>query len=148
MPRPAIPQARIDEAHRLHARGMGVSEAATAAGVSRSTVRERPSAASHNPTIFLAPSGAIAVEIPSVLAEGRSHTVEIPLTLAGLSLLKKVLVDRQRQARPTVGMMASPVASDIARFMAQRDREDRANAKANAQAVTEKYKLEDIDLEL
>ena len=148
MPRPAIPQERIDEAHRLQASGLSVSEAASAVGIARSTIRERAPMVSHNPTVFLAPSGAIALEIPSVLAEGRSHTVEIPLTLAGLSLLKKVLVDRQRQARPTVGMMASPVASDIAKFMAQRDREDRANAKANARAVTEKYRLEDIDLEL
>lgn len=148
MSRSPVPQERIDEANRLAASGMTVSEAAAAAGVSRTAVRDRQFAPSENPTIFLAPSGAIAVEIPSVLAEGRSHTVEIPLTLAGLSLLKKILVDRQRAVRPTIGMMASPVASDIAAFLAKRDREDRANAKANAEAIAQRYALEDIELEL
>lgn len=148
MPRPSVPQSRIDEARSLEARGLSVSEAAREAGVSRAAVRDRQFAPSENPTIFLAPSGSIAVEIPSVLAEGRSHTVEIPLTLAGLSLLKKILVDRQRAARPTIGMMASPVASDIAAFLAKRDREDRANAKANAEAVAKRYALEDVELEL
>lgn len=102
-----------------------------------------------NPTIFLAPSGAIAIEIPSVLAEGRSHTVEVPMTLAGLSIIKKILQDRQKAQRtPTIGTMGSPVASDIQRFLAQREREDRAAAKENAMAVAKRYALEDLDLEL
>lgn len=88
------------------------------------------------------------MEIPSVLAEGRSHTIEVPLTLAGLSILKKILVDRQRSAKPSIGTMASPVASDIQRFLREREREDRAVAKANAQALVTKYALEDLDLEL
>lgn len=101
-----------------------------------------------NPTISLAPSGQIAIEIPSVLAEGRSHTVEVPLTLAGLSIIKKILTDRQRNEKPSIGSLGSPVASDIQRFLREREREDRALAKESAQALAKKYAVEDLDLEL
>jgi hypothetical protein len=101
-----------------------------------------------NPTISLAASGNIAVEIPSVLAEGRSHTVEIPLTLAGLSLMKKILVERQRTARPTIGMTASPVASDIQAFLAKREREERAATAAHAKAFAKQFNLDEVELDL
>lgn len=98
-----------------------------------------------NPTISLAPSGAILVEIPSVLAEGRSYTLEIPMTLGGLSALKKLLVERQRDTRPTIGTRAMPVASDIARYIAKKDSEDRDAAKRASQELQSKYDIE-IDL--
>lgn len=91
-----------------------------------------------NPRVSLAASGNIALEIPSVLAEGRSHTVEIPLSLAGLSLLKKILVERAREPVPSLGKKSSPVAADIHAFMERRDRENNA-------AVISKYNIE-IDL--
>lgn len=97
-----------------------------------------------NPTISLAPSGQIAVEIHSVLAEGRSHTVEIPFTLGGLSLLKKILKARQDEGRKTIGTLASPVASEINRFIESKNREDAAAARR----VSKKFDLDNIELEL
>jgi len=97
-----------------------------------------------NPTISLAPSGQIAVEIPSVLAEGRSHTVEIPFSLGGLSILKKILKARQEVAKPSIGTMASPVASEINRFIETKNREDAAAARQ----VSKKFDLDNIELEL
>lgn len=79
-----------------------------------------------NPTVSLAPSGNILLTIPSVLAEGRSHSVEIPQTLAGLSLLKKILVERSRDPTPSIGRKSAPVAADIAKFLNDRAREEAA----------------------
>lgn len=98
-----------------------------------------------NPSISLAPSGQIAVEIPSVLAEGRSHTVEIPFSLGGLSILKKILKARQEvESKKTIGTMASPVASEINRFIESKNREDAAAARR----VSKKFDLDNIELEL
>lgn len=94
--------------------------------------------------ISLAASGAIALEIPSVLAEGRSHVVEVPMSLAGLSLIKKVLQERAKAPTPTIGSMASPVASDINKYLSQRTAEDRAHSRK----VVEKFNLDDIELDL
>lgn len=91
-----------------------------------------------NPTIHLAPSGNIALEIPSVLAEGRSHTVEIPFTMGGLSLLKKILVERSRDPTPSIGKPSAPVAADISAYLERQERE-------KATKVLDKYKIE-IDL--
>lgn len=99
-----------------------------------------------NPTISLAPSGNLFLEIPSVLAEGRSHTVEIPLSLSGLSLLKKVLTERAKAADLRIGTLASPVASDIERFLRQRQAEDRIAAREVVKALAPE--LEEIELEL
>jgi hypothetical protein len=102
-----------------------------------------------NPTVFLSASGGIALEIPSVLAEGRSHVVDIPLTFAGLSLLKKILQDRQKaEGRKSIGTMSSPVAADVQKYLARRDTEDRAASKKSASELVKKYELEDIELEL
>lgn len=101
-----------------------------------------------NPTISLAPSGNLLLELPSVLAEGRSHTVEIPFTLAGLSVLKRTLQNRAQAVTPQqkgVGSAAAPVASDIQKFLAERERENRI---AHAQRVNTKYNLDNIELEL
>jgi len=92
-----------------------------------------------NPTISLAPSGNILVTIPSVLAEGRSHSVEIPNTLAGLSLLKKILVERSRDPIPRIGARSAPVAADIAKFL-----EDQAHSAA----MQTREKFGGIELEL
>lgn len=104
-----------------------------------------------NPIISLAPSGNILLEIPSVLAEGRSHCVEIPFTLAGLSLLKRTLQSRaeaQKSHDLGIGTRASPVASDIHKFLADRAREERIAASESARAIERKYQLENIDLDL
>ena len=74
-------------------------------------------------TLDLAPSGALLLEIPSVLAEGRSHFVEIPFTLAGLSLIKKTLLARQASTQ-TIGMRGSPTAQQVHQFLEQRQREE------------------------
>ena len=76
-----------------------------------------------NPTISLAPSGNLLLEIPSVLAEGRSHSVEIPLTLGGISLLKKILIERSRDPLPSIGKRSAPVAADISAFLEKQERE-------------------------
>lgn len=104
-----------------------------------------------DPTISLSPSGGILVEIHSVLAEGRSHHVEVPLTLGGLSILKKILIDRQRAAAkepPTIGSMGSPTAWQIAKFLQDKDREDRAAAREATKSLVQKIGLDDIELEL
>lgn len=102
-------------------------------------------------TISLAPSGNILLEIPSVLAEGRSHTVEIPFSLAGLSLLKRTLQRRaeaQKSKDLGIGSQASPVASDIQKYLADRAREERAAAGQIVKTLEERYALENIELEL
>lgn len=91
-----------------------------------------------NPTLSLAPSGNLALEIPSVLAEGRSHTVEIPFTLGGLSLLKKILVERSRDSSPSLGKKSAPVAADISAYLERQERQ-------KSTVVLSKYKIE-IDL--
>lgn len=92
--------------------------------------------------VSLAPSGNIQLEIPSVLAAGRSHCVEIPLTMNGLSLLKKVLLDRQQSpVTPTIGMMASPVASQVHAFMVKKESADRAAAKTTSDALQSKFNI-------
>ena len=104
-----------------------------------------------DPSISLSASGSIQVEIHSILAEGRSHHVEVPLTLAGLSILKKILVDRQRAARnepPTIGSMGSPTAWQINKFLQDREREERVAVKKTAETLIQKIGLDDIELEL
>lgn len=91
-----------------------------------------------NPTISLAPSGNLLIEIPSVLAEGRSHSVEIPFTLGGLSVLKKILVARSRDPLPSIGKPSAPVAADISAYLERQERE-------KSTKVLDKYKIE-IDL--
>lgn len=91
-----------------------------------------------NPSLSLAPSGNLLLEIPSVLAEGRSHSVEIPLTLGGLSLLKKILVERSRDPMPSIGKRSAPVAADIASFLEKQE-------AAKSKATLNKYQIE-IDL--
>jgi hypothetical protein len=101
-----------------------------------------------NPTISIAPSGNLLVEFPSVLAEGRSHSVEIPFTLAGLSALKRALVARKETAVPRIGSHASPVASDIQKYLADRAREERVVSIQHARTIEKKYQIENLDLEL
>jgi hypothetical protein len=95
-----------------------------------------------NPTIRLAASGNIAVEIPSVLAEGRSHVVEIPMTLAGLSVIKKILVERALDRSPSLGKASAPVASQINAFLAKREAEDRAAARKQSEEFASRYNIE------
>lgn len=92
-----------------------------------------------NPTISLAPSGNLLLSIPSVLAEGRSQVLEIPLTLGGLSLIKKILVERSRDPTPSLGKRSMPIAADIHKFLVERQH-------ANDAALRERYG--DIELEL
>ena len=101
--------------------------------------------------IRLAASGCMEIEIPSVLAEGRSHSIEIPMTLAGLSALKTVLVQRQRAESsqpPTIGSRGSPTASMIQKHLADKDRQDRDAAKRVAQDLIGASALDEIELEL
>lgn len=91
-----------------------------------------------NPTLSLAASGNLALEIPSVLAEGRSHTIEIPFTLGGLSIIKKILIERSRDPSPSLGKRSSPVAADISAHLERQERE-------KSTVILSKYKIE-IDL--
>ncbi len=89
--------------------------------------------------IALAPSGKLALTIPS--ASGSSHTVEIPLTLDGLNLIKKTLLARQSEPVTTIGSAASPIAYEINKFLQNK-------AKERAQKVQEKAALADDLLDL
>jgi hypothetical protein len=105
-----------------------------------------------NLRIRLGASGALEIEIPSVLAEGRSHFVEIPFNFGGLSILKKVLRERQAAIKahkpPTIGSNGSPVASQIQQLLETRDREDRIAAKKAANDLLSSLGIDDITLEL
>lgn len=74
-------------------------------------------------TIDIAPSGNLVLEIPSVLAEGRLHTVEVPFTLAGLSLIKQTLSARRADPRPSLGKRSAPVASQVHQFIERQTQE-------------------------
>lgn len=104
-----------------------------------------------DPTVSIAPSGNLLLEIPSVLAEDRSHRVEIPFTLAGLSVLKRTLQKRQEaqsNKEKGIGSQASPVAADIHRYLADRAREERIVATQHSRDLERKYAIENIELEL
>lgn len=96
-----------------------------------------------NPSLSLAPSGNLLLEIPSVLAEGRSQFVEVPLSIGGLSILKKILKARQEDPRPSLGRASMPTASDIHRFMENEERERRITVAKQIEA-----KYGEIELEL
>ncbi len=96
-----------------------------------------------NPSLSLAPSGNLLLEIPSVLAEGRSQFVEVPFTLGGLSILKKVLTARASDPKPSLGRASMPTASDIARHIENEAKERRITVAKQIEA-----KYGEIELEL
>lgn len=92
-------------------------------------------------TVSLSPSGNIQLEIPSVLAAGRSHVVEIPLSLNGISLLKKILLDRKADPQSSLGKLSSPVASQVHEYLVKKTRDDQAEAKRTSDDVQKKFNI-------
>lgn len=94
--------------------------------------------------ISLAPSGQMALEIPS--PSGGSHTVEIPFTPAGIDALRRIL-RKQKEAvvrhEKTLGSDASPNAYQIEKFL----REKSAAEVARKGAISSEI-LSDLDLTL
>lgn len=97
--------------------------------------------------IALAPSGAFALTIPS--PSGGERTIELPITLGGLKILEKVLRKQaDLSAIKTIGTEASPIAYDIAKYLAKQA-EDRATRIARRAAIADEIlDLAGITLEL
>lgn len=72
-------------------------------------------------SITLAPNGGFEVEVPSQKCNG-SHRVQIPFTLSGLSILRKLLQERAREAEHTLGMNGSPTQQMVEAWL-RRDKE-------------------------
>jgi hypothetical protein len=96
--------------------------------------------------ISLAPSGNFRLTIPS--SAGGSHSVEIPLTMDGVRLLKKTLEARVKEVRPTIGMIASPTAADIHKFLQSQADERRERIAKRAAIADDILELAGIELEL
>lgn len=99
-------------------------------------------------TITLAPSGALALSIPS--PSGRTQTVEVPCTVEGLRVIRNVLQDRAQEGPKTLGTRSEPTASQIAEFLAEqaRDAEETKRRRIAAKAAAADEVLELIGLEL
>lgn len=65
-----------------------------------------------NPTISLATSGNFALTIPSS-SSTLTHTVEIPPTLDGLRILRKILSARSSTPSARIGEDASPIREQV-----------------------------------
>ena len=96
--------------------------------------------------ITLAPSGQLCLEMPSILAPGRTHYVEIPLTLAGLSLIKRTLMERKNDPTPSIGKRSAPVTADIQKYLAGQAKETRVS-QAQGSKFSQSF-LDSLDIDL
>lgn len=108
-------------------------------------------------SISLDPSGGFRLTIPSATAEGRSHSVIIPLTLVGLSLLKKTLSEREKDIKAAkLGTLGSPTQAMCDAWLAAKTSAEKTKslqpelAKKARSSIEEKYgiALADLDLDL
>lgn len=98
----------------------------------------------HKPTISLADNGGFLLEIPSQTVEG-SHHVVIPFTLTGLSILRKVLQERQREARSTIGMNGSPTQAQVEAWL-EAERKQRETETKPKPELLAGLNIEELDL--
>lgn len=88
-------------------------------------------------TISLAGNGGFILTVPSVL-EGRSHNVEVPANEAGISVIRKVLRERQREARRELGNVSSPTQAQVEAWLAEDRRRRSLERQALADAAEQK----------
>lgn len=68
-----------------------------------------------DPTISLDELGRLSLFLPGVKAEG--HHVTIPLTLDGLKVIRKILQERKKTPKATIGMNGSPTQEMVQAFL-------------------------------
>ena len=94
-------------------------------------------------TIDLAADGQFAVTIPST-REDQSHTITVPASAAGITILRKILAERQRATRKEIGNDASPVQAQVEAWLAA-ERRELAKPKAPALDIST-LNLDELDL--
>lgn len=92
-------------------------------------------------TISLSGNG-FALTVPSDLS-GRTHTLDIPLNLGGLKIIRKALMARQQETDRRIGTPASPTQSMVEAWLV----EERRMAREKP-LVIEGLDLSNIDLDL
>lgn len=93
-------------------------------------------------TVTVALAGAnLLVTVPSPV-EGRSHVLEIPLTVGGLKALRKLLQNREHAADRRLATPASPTQQMVQEWLAE---ERRISA---TKPLFEGLDLSSIDLDL
>lgn len=97
-------------------------------------------------SIELADNGGFTVEIPSDTTEG-AHHVQIPFTQTGLSVLRKLLQERAKERKATLGMNGSPTQQMVDAWL-RREREERAVEERPAPTSTllVNLNIEELDL--
>lgn len=89
--------------------------------------------------IRLDPSGGFFLTIPSTVAEG--HTIRIPFSLTGLSLLRTILRNAEERAGEKIGSTFSPTQSMVDEWL-RRDAEVKNAERLAALGDLAKIKLE------
>lgn len=94
-------------------------------------------------TIALSDNGGFEVAVPS--STGGLHHVQIPFTLTGLSVLRKLLQERAKQRKATIGMNGSPTQQMVEAWL-KKDQEERAAAPKPQPALLAGLNIEELDL--
>ncbi len=87
-------------------------------------------------TIDLAPNGMFNLELPSAFLENRSHSIQVPATVAGISILRKILTDRQREIK-RIGNDSSPTQWQVEQWLTLERKLLAATKTAEAKTATD-----------
>lgn len=92
-------------------------------------------------TITLSGSG-LALTVPSDVS-GATHTLEVPLNLGGLKIIRKVLTARERESDRRIGNASSPTQEMVEKWLSEERR-----MLAQKPLVIDGLDLSNIDLDL
>lgn len=99
-------------------------------------------------TIALADNGGFVLTVPSDV--NGSHTVLVPPTPSGISVIKKVLTARERERDRRIGHTSSPTQAQVEAWLAEERRQRAAEAAkketALNQGILAGLDLGDLDL--
>ena len=98
-------------------------------------------------TISLSGQG-LALTFPSDVS-GRTHTLEVPMNIGGLQIIRKALMARQREEDRRLGTQASPTQAMVEEWLATERRERKeAAAKVEPSHIIAGLDLSTLDLDL